>query len=174
MSKIIIINGLPNSGKDTLVEYIKTELEQNKISVFNVHASDPAKEALKILGWDGEKTPEIRKKLADLVVYSKQAFDGVYKYLESMVDKLPQKSVLFIHERAIDNITLYNNCFKIDCNLLVLRDEAVSYDNVADQGILAYTHCYDSIITNNGTKEDLKQKAISMAKNLQAALREEE
>ncbi len=75
--KLVVINGYPQSGKDTFIKFCSefTEVE-------NISTVDPAKKALMILGWDGIKTPEIRKALSDLKDLSTEFFDGLMKYIK--------------------------------------------------------------------------------------------
>ena len=63
--KVIIINGAAECGKDKFITYISDEIKE--LNVYNLSTIDPSKEALKILGWDGEtKNEETRQAMVDL------------------------------------------------------------------------------------------------------------
>ena len=60
--RIVIINGVGGSGKDTFVE-----LCAKHANVINISSVDKVKEAAKVLvGWNGEKDEKSRKLLVDL------------------------------------------------------------------------------------------------------------
>ncbi len=60
--RVIIINGMGGSGKDTFVEFCAKHG-----AVTNISSVDKVKEAAKILvGWDGAKDEKSRKLLVDL------------------------------------------------------------------------------------------------------------
>lgn len=74
MRKIFLIelNGPAKTGKDTFVGYFQEIGVDNNCAVYNFHKSDKPKEALKYLGWDGEKNQEARTVLAGMTeIYTK-------------------------------------------------------------------------------------------------------
>lgn len=74
MRKIFLIelNGPAKTGKDTFVKYFQEIGVDNGCIVRNFHKSDKPKEALKYLGWDGEKNQEARTVLAGMTeIYTK-------------------------------------------------------------------------------------------------------
>jgi len=151
---VVIINGYPQSGKDTFVE-----LCDKYCDVDNVLTSTPAKNALTLLGWDGEKTPEIRDLLSDLMYASYEYFDGPIKYvLEKIHDS--KADIVFIHCREPHNIIkLKQNIPMRALTLFINRSEArnVLYTNDSDRGVEDYD--YDMYISNNQTLEELEEKA---------------
>ena len=62
--RVVIINGIGGSGKDTFVVMCKDVLGANR--VLNISTVDFVKEVAKFCGWDGSKQPEDRKFLSDL------------------------------------------------------------------------------------------------------------
>ena len=60
-TKVVIINGTPQSGKDTFVELATDYCNMDEsANVLNLSSVDPIKNALIGFGWSGEKTHEIR------------------------------------------------------------------------------------------------------------------
>ncbi len=61
-NKLIIINGVARSGKDTFIDIFKS-LNPNTI---NISSIDKVKELAREMGWDGTKDDKSRKFLSDL------------------------------------------------------------------------------------------------------------
>ena len=62
--EIIVINGYPESGKDTFVNLCKNIVGESFVK--NISTVDFVKEVAMLCGWDGTKTPKNRKFLSDL------------------------------------------------------------------------------------------------------------
>lgn len=168
MLKVIVINGLPGSGKDTFVEMM--DMAKKFEVVYNLHTSDPVKEALMCLGWDGKiKTPQVRDLLAWLLEKSNEVFDTSFEYL---LDKVKgyylsgnKDMILFVHSREPHNIKRIVERFKA-MTILIVRDniELEGITNNSDKNVANYV--YDKIIYNNGTKENLYDEACNLLKEL--------
>ena len=158
MLKVFVINGYPQSGKDSFVRYCR---ESGICFVGNIVTSTPAKRALRAIGWDGmEKSLEVRKALSDLMVLSDKLFDGVFKNAEIMVQRWNEEhaeGAIFIHSREPENIERYKNKFRAQ-TIFVQRDVSRKpYNNLSDSGVEEYV--YDIVIENNGTLTELREKA---------------
>jgi hypothetical protein len=111
---IFIINGVSGAGKDTFVECYRNIAISYDVEVFEHHSSELAKECLTKLGWSGERTPEVRKMLADLVTFSNTAFNTNLKHYKQLIEKYTRfykQPVMFIHERETENIDLFKKVF---------------------------------------------------------------
>lgn len=150
--RVVIINGYPTAGKDTFVE-----LCGKYTRLTNIHTSDPAKAALKMLGWSGDKTPEIRDMLALLTEACWEMFNGVIWYCNDKVLNC-KDPLMFIHCREPYNIEKLVYEFNA-LTVLVDRESARKQDftNEADQNVMDYD--YDVTITNNGTLAELEKTA---------------
>lgn len=155
LPRVILINGYPGSGKDTFVE-----LCSKFARVDNILTSTPAKEALKLLGWDGEKTPEARDLLAQFMEISYEHFNGPVRYVLDEIAK-SRASLIFIHVREPQNIDVLKDA--IGRNVLTVfvdrQSQKGSYNNDSDSNVENYV--YDITIDNNGTIDDLKGVAFS-------------
>lgn len=81
MTKVVVINGAAESGKDKFIRYIKQN-ERYDYTTINISTIDPSKEALRILGWNGEfKTEETRQAMVDLKRISMKLFNGPFKHV---------------------------------------------------------------------------------------------
>ena len=158
--RIIIINGMGGSGKDTFVEFCAKYAK-----VMNVSSVDKVKEAAKILvGWDETKNEKSRKLLVDLKRLSIEYNDYPTKYiLQSSKEFLTNdKDILFIHIREISEIEKIKKL--LDAETLLLSNPRVKKitSNSSDANVDNYN--YDIHIENSGTLEELEQKAIEFIK----------
>ena len=153
--KVIIINGTGGSGKDTFVEFCAEFSE-----VINISSVDKVKEAAKALvGWNGEKDEKSRKLLVDLKQLSIEYNDYPAKYIEEQYEifKNSNSKYLFIHIREINEIEKIKKLLHAETLLVVNPRISLITSNESDGNVLKYD--YDFIIENNGTLEDLKEKA---------------
>lgn len=158
--KIIVINGFPQSGKDTFVQLCQKKL----LWCLNVSTVDFVKEIATRCGWDGEKTPRNREFLSNLKDLLTDWDDVPYKKVEEairsfhatieMYDFSPDEALVFIHCREPQEIKKL--CERLNAESLLIRRAAVedfNQSNHADEGVLNYN--YDYVISNNSTIEVL-------------------
>ena len=169
--KIIVINGAPCSGKDTFVSLCQKHL----LWCGNFSTVDFVKEIARKCGWNGTKTPENRKFLSDLKDLLTEWEDVPYKKVERAIDLYEEEALsydfssndvlCFIHCREPKEIQKFVD--KMNAKTLLIRRpsvENVHQSNHADEQVLDY--CYDYIITNDGTIDELEAKAIAFLKEL--------
>ena len=164
MNDVIIINGYPQSGKDTFVEMFSKIAKENKTTTINYSSIDCIVDLCKSI-------PDLKFERHDLKARTLLAEMGqalekyndyrTNKCLEFILDS-STNSFLFVHMREPELIDKLKN--KLENNkqsvitLLISRELAVkNIPNKADSDeILNYN--YDHIIYNNGTLEDLNHK----------------
>lgn len=156
MLSIIIINGYPEAGKDTFIEKCGIFTP-----VYNVHASDPVKKALEILGWKGTKTSEVRDMLARLKDASDAQFNTTHNYIVRKVVSILTKAsegIVFIHVREPGDIAFFKDIFQAE-SLLIYRPgwPGTKQTNHNDANVELCT--YDITIYNDGTLDELQEKA---------------
>lgn len=158
--KVIIINGTGGSGKDTFVQFCS-----EFANVTNISSVDKVKEAAKsLVGWNGEKDEKSRKLLVDLKQLSINYNNAPTKYVEEQYN-LFQKSnseYLFIHIREISEIEKIKKMLNAKTLLVINPRIALITSNESDGNVYKYN--YDYTIENDGTLEDLKQKARQFIK----------
>ena len=153
--QVIIINGTGGSGKDTFVEFCS-----EFANVTNISSVDKVKEAAKILvGWNGEKDEKSRKLLVDLKQLSIEYNDFPSKYIKQKYDEFinSDSNYLFIHIREIDEIEKIKKM--LGAKTLLVRNPRVALITSNNSDGNVYNYNYDFVIENDGTLEDLKQKA---------------
>ena len=159
---IIIINGTGGSGKDTLVSFCGESKR-----VLNISAVDKVKEAAKILvGWNGEKDEKARKMLSDLKLLSVEYNDAPAKYILKKVDefKESEEELMFTHIRESSEIRKLKEATGAKTLLVKNNRVAPIVTNVSDNDVENFE--YDYIIGNNGTLEELKDKATEFVDKL--------
>lgn len=154
--QIIVINGYPQSGKDTFVKFVGMHVPTTQIVT-----SDPAKRALKELGWDGEDKYKVRNLLADLKRISVDNFDGSYKHILLELMNIAfyyakRNWVVFIHSREPKEIDKLKKELGAK-TLFINRPTKEIPNNDSDRNVENYK--YDLIIDNLGTLEEFKERA---------------
>lgn len=96
MIKVVVINGAPGAGKDKFIELCASIAHPSNL-IHNFSTVDKVKEIARIVGWNGEKTPEARKFLSDL------------KRIFVEWNDLPMIELEKRYKRIEDNIKVRNN-----------------------------------------------------------------
>lgn len=165
--QIFIINGSGGVGKDLFVNMVKQSVSKfSPYRVWNYSSIDKVKAIATEIGWSGGKTEKDRKFLSDLKLLTTEYNDMPFEDLKRMVNIFEeQKDVvfLFLHIREPSEIERAKTEFDA-YTILVTRDSVPQItSNIADGGVFGYE--YDMQVTNNGTKEDLKELAELFAKD---------
>ena len=159
---IIIINGTGGAGKDTFVSFC-AEVEK----VLNISTVDKVKEAAAILvGWNGEKDEVSRKLLVDLKQLSIAYNDAPTKYICGMAEKFKdsEDNLMFIHIREAEEIEKAKKLLNAKTLLITNPRVQLITSNNSDGKVNEYK--YDYYIQNDGTLEDLKEKAKKFVEEL--------
>lgn len=169
--KYFIINGRPRSGKDTFVNFCLEELGAFGKLISTV---DFVKKIAAECGWDGTKDLKNRKFLSDLKDLLTNWGDVPYKKTLQEIDifkfdldywDVSDKGVVFIMCREPKEIERFER--ELNAKSVLIRRASVEFEqqsNHADSEVL--NHKYDYIIENNGTVDELKEKAKGFLKNL--------
>lgn len=164
---IVVINGAPGAGKDLFCELTTEAIGENFCKT--ISSIDPIKEIAKRCGWDGQKDFKSRKFLSDLkdllTNYNDFPFEDIVhktlclKYGFEIFDIKENKYIIFVHIREPKEIEKFVS--KTGALTLLIRREVAEngpISNHADAYVLEYPY-YDFVIENNGTIEELKEKA---------------
>jgi len=160
--RIIIINGTGGAGKDTFVSFC-SEIEK----VLNVSTVDKVKEAAKILvGWNGEKDEISRKLLVDLKQLSIAYNDAPTKYIVKMSEEFKNSDdkIMFVHIREAEEIEKAKKLLNAKTLLITNPRVKLIVSNDSDGKVNDYK--YDYYLENDGTLEDLKEKAKKFIEEL--------
>ena len=177
---VIIVNGKPRSGKDTVIKMIKEYCDVDECAIVHHYSTiDPVKDAFRALGWDGNKTKDVRDTLSALKKLWIDSCDGplrlcMDKIFASVNNRLDDDEIIIFQIREPEEIDkLVNAIMPIKrayglnvTTLLVSRLEAdkEEYNNNSDTCVSNYT--YDEEIVNNGTLEQLRETTNRYVKRL--------
>lgn len=163
---VIIINGRPRVGKDTICDLTKEILGKDYCE--SISSVDGIKEIAKQIGWNGEKDLRSRKFLSDLkdlfTNFNDYPFISTTRRIQNLIDMYENygisenQYVIFVHIREPKEIQKIQQKFNA-LTVIVERpliDTKVS--NHADEEV--YNYDYNYIIYNDGNKEDLKKTII--------------
>lgn len=156
VKKIIIINGSGGVGKDTFIELCSKYTE-----IKNISSVDKVKEAAKILvGWNGEKSDKSRKLLSDLKQLSIDYNNYPLVYIQNQVKEFNENQnqvIMFVHIREINEIDKLKK--QLDAKTLLITNNRIEkiQTNKSDANVEKYN--YDYYIKNDGTLEELEEKA---------------
>lgn len=166
MVQLIIVNGMPTSGKSTFVEFCLEKLGPWGREISTV---DFVKDIAKQAGWNGEKNLKNRKFLSDLKDLLTEWNDVPYKKIKEKYDnfnfELEQydvsnhKAFFFVHCREPQEIQKFKD--RLNAFTVLIRRESVESNkqsNHADSEVFNFN--YDAVIDNNGDLRELKEKAF--------------
>jgi len=174
--KIILVNGMPESGKTTFEKFCQEELYINYDIPCEIYSTiNPIKNIAKKIGWNGKKTPKDRRFLSDLKDLCTKYSDYSISWIKSKINTdlefyhTKEEIIFFIDTREPEEIERLKKEWGAKA-LLVRRAtvENKEHSNHADANVFQYE--YDYIIKNIGTLEDLKK----IAKNFIMKIENEE
>lgn len=170
---IIIINGMPGSGKDTFVDCCTKILNESQVANFST--VDLVKRIAKEAGWDGTKSPNDRKFLSSLkqllTEWNEAPLHDIQKKISNFYNNYsefynPEEKLIFIHCREpeeIDKLKKHSGDLlsweERPIAIIIRRDaiENCNQSNNSDQNVFDYNYDYE--IDNNGSIDDLMETA---------------
>ena len=184
-TKVVIINGKPQSGKDTFCKYAQGYCDDDEsANTLIISSVDPLKEMLTQLGWDGTKTDKIRDMLMDMKQLWVQNQDGPTMFLFNNILEFHkactgEDNIVFVHIREPEEIKKLVNALTgfesmgIDViSLLVIRKGGEDTPNQSaetrrsDDEALINSYEYDVIINNDGDLIKLQELAAEFVDKL--------
>lgn len=162
MVKVVVVNGMPESGKTTFQEACKDICNMTATIRVDIMSSvEYVKHVARELGWDGTKTDRNRKFLSDLKRTLTDWDDVIFKKIKDRLYLLSVAQydyILFVDIREPDEIA--RAAEELNAITVLLRRDEVegrTYSNASDTDVFDYD--YDVVIENNSDLEDLQQKA---------------
>lgn len=150
MKKIIIINGIGGSGKDTFINYVS----QFK-KVKNYSTITKVKQIAKEIGWNGEKKQRDRLFLYNLKKLITEYNDYFYNETQEEITKFlkSDEEIMFIHIKEIANIEklLKNTSVKIKTLLIKRKNYFPQAFHQVEKKVSHYN--YDYVIYNESFQQ---------------------
>lgn len=184
-TKVVIINGKPQSGKDTFCKYAQGYCDDDEsANTLIISSVDPLKEMLTQLGWDGTKTDKIRDMLMDMKQLWVQNQDGPTMFLFNNILEFHkactgEDNIVFVHIREPEEIKKLVNALTgfesmgIDViSLLVIRRGGEDTPNQpaetrrSDDEALINSYEYDVTINNDEDLIKLQELAAEFVDKL--------
>lgn len=184
-TKVVIINGKPQSGKDTFCKYAQGYCDDDEsANTLIISSVDPLKEMLTQLGWDGTKTDKIRDMLMDMKQLWIQNQDGPTMFLFNNILEFHkactgEDNIVFVHIREPEEIKKLVNALTgfesmgIDViSLLVIRKGGEDTPNQpaetrrSDDEALINSYGYDVTINNDEDLIKLQELAAEFVDKL--------
>ena len=169
--QVVVINGMPRAGKDQFVQFCQEHMTWCK----NISTVDFVKQAANFCGWDGTKTPKNRAFLSDLKDLLTKWDDVPFKKVKRAAENYNSEAIsydfdtdevlVFIHCREPEEIAKFVK--EMNAKTLLIRRESVettNQSNHADAEVFNYD--YDYCVQNNGSLEELEQKAIAFLREI--------
>lgn len=164
---IFIINGFGGSGKDTFINLVKDHKIADE-EIVSISTIDPIRNILIDYGYDVTKKTEKDRLLLSSIKNAIMSYDPYYSMKVVLKeDYKPLNSifakVIFVHCREKKDIDMLK---KLGAYTILIKNDKICSDfsNDSDKYVLDYD--YDFVITNNGTLEELEQKAIDFNSTL--------
>ena len=167
-TNVIVINGPPRAGKDTLVELRSKHYRERGHYVAAMSSIDPVREMLVRAGIDtSQKTPADRKLLAGVGALLEEHSDFRTKHCKNRIqiiaDAFKKSSpIVFVHMREPEHIdTLEAMLFPLGIKVWRIFVESkralTDFSNEVDAGVFSMRRNFT--IRNDGTLEDLDRDA---------------
>lgn len=182
-TKVVIINGTPGSGKDTLVELAIDYCNMEECAnVLNLSSVNPIKDVLTGFGWDGTKTAEIRNILSSIKSIWISAQNGPTMYmmnniLQFHMSHVGEDNIVFCHIREPEEISKLEDAITgmstmgIDIMTLFIIRKNNPLDTemdicCSDDPQIISKYPYDEVIFNDGDLAEYDAKVCEFIEKL--------
>ncbi len=153
--KVIVINGMPRSGKDTFVSFAS-----KYATTTNFSSVDFVKDVARFAGWNGEKNLKSRLFLSKLKELLTEYDDIPYKKIAEEIrwfKNQPEQELLFIHIREPGEIARIVREFGAITVLVKRANNQQVVSNDSDKYTESYN--YDFVLNNDSDLDALDAKA---------------
>lgn len=153
--KVIVINGMPRSGKDTFVSFAS-----KYATTTNFSSVDFVKDVARFAGWNGEKDLKSRLFLSKLKELLTEYDDIPYKKIAEEIywfKNQPEQELLFIHIREPGEIARIVRDFGAMTVLVKRANNQQIVSNDSDKYTESYN--YDFVLNNDSDLDALDAKA---------------
>lgn len=169
MIHVIVVNGSPRAGKDTFIEMLLEDLASQHVPTDTFSSIDPVRALLTAAGFDLSEKTEADRRLLSVVgdaveTHSQWRTNACVDRVKQFASETSNRGAFFLHIREPRNIELVKSlCADAvpdsvfsTIYLDSIRAEKIT-SNPSDAGVADMI--YDHVITNNGTKDDLRAAA---------------
>lgn len=174
-TRVVIINGVAESGKDTFVEYVSQYCQMDdSANVLNLSSVGPIKDMLMGFGWNGNKVLKIRDCISSIKDIWINANNGPTMYLfnnimQFHINHHDEDNIVFCHIREKAEINKLSNVLSgmdilgIEYIIIYIRRKQDNISNRINKDVITTNDAdpfyYDIIIDNDKGLEYLKEVA---------------
>lgn len=155
IKKIFVLNGKPQSGKDTFAAFLNEFIPTDHYS-----AVTKVKAVAEMCGWNGKKDLKSRKFISDLKFltseFNDMSFQDIRKKVNEFMEDDDTYEVLLIDCREAMDIERCHDEFGAE-SIYIFRPDVFEQEvsNDADEYCENYAHTY--FLTNDGSLEDFRK-----------------
>ena len=179
-TKVIIINGVQESGKDSFVRLAESYCNMNEsANVLNLSSVDPIKDVLEGFGWDGNKTEEVRDIIAGIKKIWIGAQNGPTMFMMNNIlafhaANIEEDNIIFCHIREPEEIDklvraisgMQTMGIEIMTMFIVRGDNIPASERSSDNSEFISKYPYDRIIYNDSDLPALDEKVCEFINEL--------
>lgn len=174
--EIIVVNGYPESGKDTFVNFCRDIVGEAYCK--NISTVDFVKYIATKCGWDGTKTAKNRKFLSDMKDLLTEWNDVPFQKVKKEIDffrrdlesyGVDKHGIVFIHCREPEEIERFEKELGAKSVFIDREESKKEQSNRSDSRV--ENHSYTYKIDNNEDLEHLREGAKTFIKILQGELK---
>lgn len=153
--QILIVNGVPGSGKDTMAELLNKYAVVEKLSII-----DLAKDIAMLSGWDGVKGDRSRQFLCDIKDLVDEFSDASHIYIDKRVNSILKTrdcDYILIDAREGKDISRLVERFGAMSVKVTNKNVTTRIPTRADQAAVGDCVEYDIVLANDGTLDDFEK-----------------
>lgn len=171
-TKVVIINGVAQSGKDTFVKFATDYCNLNEYAnVLNISSVDPIKDMLTSFGWNGDKTTDVRDIIAGIKKIWISAQNGPTMFMINNIMNYhmihsDEDNIIFCHIREVEEIEKLEKAISgmesigiSVSSILLKRDIETDDRRPQDKADIISKYAYNIEINNKGALEQLEKIA---------------
>lgn len=162
---LFIVNGFPRAGKDTFMDEMVAHFSVMQLKCKKHSTIDTVKRVAKELGWDGEKSPDMRAMLSELKDLYTKYFNGPLNEIKYCL-KETDIDQLYTAMREPDEIArtvAWAKANDIRVHTILVRSakrEETVHTSHSDSNVLEYP--YDLIMHNDSSIEEFRISISSL------------
>lgn len=172
MKRVIILNGVARSGKDTFADgIIERANEDDDIYAYKMSTVDEVKEISKLFGVMSEKTDKERRLWSDLkdawTRYNDGPFNDIVEKISCLLEEEEENtnSIYIVMCREVAEIAKFKRYYKEECmTILVKKPNTDIPNNHADMNVEEYS--YDFTVHNSSSRKNFIVLAQHFADNI--------
>lgn len=158
---LVIVNGYPRSGKSTFIKYLQKVASDSDVMLIEHSTIDTVKDIFYQMGWNGEKTPEMRNALSEMKDFYTKYFDGPLNEIKRLIKNVycPLVITAMREPKEIARTAKWCHENNISCVTVFVTGTNEETHHTSHSDSWVANHSYDWYVYNTETKVELQEKA---------------